>query len=235
MPTIDLPKNYARIQRVNSFQELRSTPFKDGINAFCWERALPGNFQEIAEGLKADQGINAIEDNEITSLSLSETGKIAARILLEDQRMLRECGLEPILDCVNHYQRDETDTPIHTDVFSFHVDSATIEADTYLCTYFGPPSEGLRNDEAQRCVDTTQTRIELLSQFGGPDDTAFEAYLEDHCFDLHYTPLPGAQPFSFGIGNLWRIAIKWPGSPVPPCIHRAPATIPGQKRLLLIS
>ena len=235
MPSFDLPKDYPRIRRVNSFQELLSTPFQDGINALCWERVLPGNFGEIAERLQVDEGINAIEDHEITSLSLSEAGQVAARILLDDQRLLRECGLDPILDCVNHYHRDETDAPIHTDVFSFHVDSATIQADTYLCTYFGPPSEGLRNEEAQRCVDTPQTRVELLSQFGGPDDTDFEAYLEDHCFDLHYTPLSGAQSFSFGIGNLWRIAIKWPGSPVPPCIHRAPATMPGQKRLLLIS
>lgn len=235
MPSFDLPKDYPRIRRVNSFQELLSTPFQDGINALCWERVLPGNFGEIAERLQVGEGINAIEDHEITSLSLSEAGQVAARLLLEDQRLLRECGLDPILDCVNHYHRDETDAPIHTDVFSFHVDSATIQADTYLCTYFGPPSEGLRNDEAQRCVDTPQTRVELLSLFGGLDDTDFQAYLADHCFDLHYTPLSGAQPFSFGIGNLWRIALKWPGSSVPPCIHRAPETVPGQKRLLLIS
>lgn len=235
MPSFNLPKDYPRIRRVNSFQELLSTPFQDGINALCWERVLPGNFGEIAERLQVGEGINAIEDHEITSLSLSEAGQVAARLLLEDQRLLRECGLDPILDCVNHYHRDETDAPIHTDVFSFHVDSATIQADTYLCTYFGPPSEGLRNDEAQRCVDTPQTRVELLSLFGGLDDTDFQAYLADHCFDLHYTPLSGAQPFSFGIGNLWRIALKWPGSSVPPCIHRAPETVPGQKRLLLIS
>ena len=36
--------------------------------------------------------------------------------------------------------------------------------------------------------------------------------------------------------NLWRIATDHPGCPVPPCIHRAPATLPGASpRLLLIS
>jgi hypothetical protein len=46
----------------------------------------------------------------------------------------------------------------------------------------------------------------------------------------------GAQPFSFGLGHVWRIACEHPGSPVPPCIHRAPETAPGQPpRLLLIS
>jgi hypothetical protein len=45
-----------------------------------------------------------------------------------------------------------------------------------------------------------------------------------------------AQPFSFGLGNLWRIAVDYPGNPVPPCIHRAPTTRPEQRaRLLLIS
>ena len=61
-------------------------------------------------------------------------------------------------------------------------------------------------------------------------------YLNENFFDLHYAPLPQARPFSFGLGHLWRIATEHPGSPVPPCIHRAPATLPGQPpRLLLIS
>ena len=59
--------------------------------------------------------------------------------------------------------------------------------------------------------------------------------LRDACYDLHYAPTPGAQPFSCGIGHLWRIAVDWPGSPVPPCIHRAPDTHPEDPpRLLLI-
>jgi hypothetical protein len=58
--------------------------------------------------------------------------------------------------------------------------------------------------------------------------------LNDNCY-LHYASIPLAQPFRFGVGNLWSIAIAYPGSPVPPCIHRAPETLPGQPRLLLIS
>jgi hypothetical protein len=46
----------------------------------------------------------------------------------------------------------------------------------------------------------------------------------------------GARPYSFGTGNMWRIAIAWPGCPVPPCIHRAPESVAGAPpRLLLIS
>jgi hypothetical protein len=110
------------------------------------------------------------------------------------------------------------------------------EADTWLCTYHGAPSEGLRNDEAQRWVDLPETRAALLKEFGGADDGKFLDYLEENCYDLHYAPAAGARPFSFGLGSLWRIAVDYPGSAVPPCIHRAPQTQPGDPpRLLLIS
>jgi len=63
-----------------------------------------------------------------------------------------------------------------------------------------------------------------------------EADLADYCYDLHYAPIPQAQPFSFGLGNLWKIAVDYPGCPVPPCIHRAPESLPGSPpRLLLLA
>jgi hypothetical protein len=167
---------------------------------------------------------------------VSAAGRVAIDILLADQRRLREHDLDPVLNCINRYPRDENSGPVTTDVFSFHTDSATVEVDTYLCTYHGPASEGLRNDEAQRRVDVPATRAELLQRFGGDDNDAFREYLNENCYDLHYAPVLSAQPFSFGLGNLWRIAVDYPGSPVPPCIHRAPSTLPGQPpRLLLIS
>ena len=111
-----------------------------------------------------------------------------------------------------------------------------MEAETWLCTYHGLPSEGLRNDEALRRMDIPETRRALLKLFGGEDDDDFREWLSENCYDLHYSPARQARPFSFGMGNLWRIAVEWPGSLVPPCIHRAPETHPGQSpRLLLIS
>jgi hypothetical protein len=97
------------------------------------------------------------------------------------------------------------------------------------------PSEGLRNEEARRRVDVPETRAELLKLHGGEDNDAFREFLQENCYDLHYAPVPEARPYLFGVGNLRRIAVDWPGSPVPPCIHRAPETQPGQPRLLLIS
>jgi hypothetical protein len=91
-----------------------------------------------------------------------------------------------------------------------------------IIAQLGPASEGLRNDQAQRRVDAPETRAALLRDFGGEDNDAFREHLNEQCYDLHYAPAPHARPFSFGPGNLWRIAVAWPGSPAPPCIHCAP-------------
>lgn len=230
------PPGYTRIKVVKSFEELVATPFKDGLNALCWPRVLPGDFSEVVAMLGAGEGIVALEEAQLQSLPVSTAGRVAIEVMLEDQRRLREHDLDPVLNCIHGYPRDEEAGPVRTDVFSFHADSAPVEADTWLCTYHGPASEGLRNDEARRRVDIPETRAELLKRFGGEDNDAFLEYLNEHCYDLHYAPVPQARPFSFGLGNLWRIAVDWPGSPVPPCVHRAPETGPGQpRRLLLIS
>ncbi len=236
MPLFTSPPGYTRIKLVSSFHELVTTPFADGINALCWPRTLTGDFREIVEQLGASEGIMPLDEERLNALSLSTAGRAAREILLGDQRLLREHGLSPELNCIQSYPRDEEAAPVPIDVYSFHADSAPVEADTWLCTYHGPASESLRNDEAQRRVDVPATRAELLKQFGGKDGGDFREYLSENCYDLHYAPTPGARPFSFGLGNLWRIALDYPGCPVPPCLHRAPETIPGQPpRLLLIS
>lgn len=241
-----------RVCIVHSFEELLSARFAGDINAFCWARQLPGDFQEILDQLQADAGMTTIEDDDLRALTLSPMGSVAREGLLADQALLRSHELAPILDCITGYpsngqsgcesdgqsdgQSDGGVGPIPTDVYSFHVDSAPVPADTYLCTYIGSPSEGLLNEMAIRRVDVVETRARLLKLYGGRDDADFAAYLREKCFDLHYTPRPAAQPYTFGLGNLWRIAIAYPGSPVLPCIHRAPLTLPGAPaRLLLIS
>ncbi len=228
--------DYPRIRRVESFRELLTTPFTDGVNALCWPRRLTGDFGEVVALLGAGEGIVTLDDARLQSLPVSAAGRAAIETLLEDQRLLRAHDRDPVLNCIHGYPRDEEAGPVPTDVFSFHADSAPVEADTWLCTYHGPASEGLRNDEARRRVDIPETRAELLQLFGGEENAGFREYLNENCYDLHYAPAPQARPFSFGLGNLWRIAVDWPGSPVPPCLHRAPETLPGQPpRLLLIS
>lgn len=244
------PPAYSRVKLVHSFEELTATPFLDGVNALCWPRTLAGDFGEVVKRLGAGDGIVTVDDDRLRNLPVSAAGRAAIHVLLEDQRRLRDLDRDPVLNCIHAYPCDENPGPVRTDVFSFHADSAPVEADTWLCTYHGPASEGLRNDEAQRRVDMPETRAELLrlwrrnrTRESSPrhvnechDDGAFREFLSEHCYDLHYAPLPQAQPFSFGVGNLWRLAVDWPGSAVPPCIHRAPEHSAGQPpRLLLIS
>jgi hypothetical protein len=224
------------MRHVSSFAELIGTPFSGTVNALCWPRTLPGDFREIVDQLQADAGMTTIDDDDLRALSLSDAGAAACDVLLADLAMLRAQNLAPSLDVITGYLRDDAAGPIPTDVYSWHIDSAPVPADTYLCTYFGAASEGLANEDAMPRIDVPTTRAELLRNYGGADDAGFAGYLSGHHYDLHYAALPGAVPYTFGLGNLWRIAIAVPGSPVPPCIHRAPLTLPGhQPRLLLIS
>jgi hypothetical protein len=235
MSSFPWPPDYFRIRRVDSFQELINTRFAEGVNALCWPRTLPGDFHEVVQLLAIHGGITTLDEARLKALPVSAVGRVAINAMLEDLRLLREQDLDPVLNCIHGYPRDEQPGPVPTDVFSFHVDRAPVETDTWLCTYHGPPSEGLRNDEAHRRVDIPATRAELLRRHGGTDDDRFREYLSENCYDLHYAPVAEARPFSFGVGNLWRIAVDWPGSPVPPCIHRAPETVADAPRLLLIS
>jgi hypothetical protein len=236
MAALSLPTDYPRIRQVGSFDELVSTPFGDGVNALCWRRSLPGDFDEVVRHLMLDDDLTALDEEMLLALPLSDAGQIAVAILIQDLRRLRDLELDPVLNAITAYPRDEEPGAIPVDVYSFHADSAPVAAETWLCTYHGPPSEGLRNDEGVRRIALPGMREILLAEYGGTDDECFNDYLSEHCYDLHYAPIPTAQPFSFGVGHLWRIAVDYPGSPVPPCLHRAPESLPGDPvRLLLIS
>ena len=234
--SLSLPPGCACVKVVNDLHALVTTPLQDGINALCWPRVLPGDFHAVLNALPAGGGIVPVDEDQLAGLSLSEAGKVARDLLLADLKSLRFHDLQPELDCVYGSHREEPEGLFHTDVASWHVDTATVPADTYLCTYVGACSEALPNEQAGRRVDVPETRAKLLRLYGGEDDAGFREYLADWFYDLHYVPLPGAQPYSFGTGNLWRLAIDHPGSLVPPCVHRAPLTLPGlPARLLLIS
>jgi hypothetical protein len=224
-----------RVRRVRSFEELRTTRFADGINALCWERSLPGDYAEVITKLGPGEGIVALEDERLLALDLTPAGKLAADAMLADQQMLRDHDLSPSLNCVYDCVRGPDAGTVPTDVTSFHVDSAPVEVDTWLCTYHGACSEGLRNEDALLKVEIPGIRSALLKEYGGLDDAGFAEYLHEHSYDSHYAPKPSAKPYPFGTFALWRIATRWPASPVPPCVHRAPENRPGSPRLLLIS
>lgn len=224
------------VHLVPTFEALTTTPYPPGVNALAWARQLSGNFAEIAAALPDGEGITTIEDEDLFRLTLSEPGRTAREHLLADQSLLRSADLTPVLDIIHPHQRPTPEGVIPTDVYSYHVDSADAPADTYICTYTGATSEGLLPGQAISRIEIPETRATLLAEYGGPDDQGFLDYLEDHYYTLHYLPAPGATPYTFHLHYIYRIAIAYPGNPTPPCIHRAPLTLPGMpRRLLLLS
>lgn len=226
---------YHRIKTVGSFDELVNTPFRDGVNALCWQRDVVGDFAEVVAAIDAADEIVTLDPDSLLELRgrLSPAGQAAVDVMLADYRLLEGRGLDPCLDCIPAYPRDDVADVLRTDVYSFHADRAPVQADTYLCTYIGACSEGLPNEQAIKHVEIAQTRAALLAQCGDGD---FDEYLRENSYDLHYRADAGADVYAFGTGNLWRIAIEYPDCPVPPCIHRAPEQKTGdQARLLLIS
>lgn len=114
-----------------------------------------------------------------------------------------------------------------------NLDRSPIPTDTFLCTYFGESSEILPNSQAEQKVLVPEIRDELKKLYGGADE-AFESFLSEHFFDLHYRAKPNASPISLGLGHIWRLAVDYPESKVLPCVHRAPKEKTGESRLLLI-
>jgi hypothetical protein len=218
---------------VDSFDTLLTRRFVDGVNALCWPRSLPGDFNEVARLLAPAEGVVVVTADMLAALSLSAAGRIAADVMTADLLQLQALGKEPLLNCIGGYPRDDSGGAVVTDVMSFHVDRAPIEVDTFLCTYFGAPSEGLDNDDAVLRVLDPEVRAALLVECQAEDDRRdFDNFLAEHSYDLHYRVVDGAQPWSFTVGALWKIAVQWPGCRVPPCIHRAPDSV--EPRLLLI-
>jgi hypothetical protein len=218
---------------VTNFEALVSTPFDGATNAICWNRTVTGDFGEIVNKIPLNENITVLEPEELCALQLSEQGQLARAIILHDLQLLTAHGAAPTLNLIRCYDRDEALPFFPTDVYSFHADRSPVPTDTFLCTYYGAPSEILPNAQAQQKVLVPEIREELKKLYGGADE-GFESFLSEHFFDLHYQAAPGAQPVSLGTGNLWRLATDHPGSPVPPCVHRAPMEKPGQPRLLLI-
>lgn len=220
-------------QTVTSFEDLVSMPFQGIINAICWERTLTGDFKEIVNKIALHDNIAVLDEAVLGALELSKQGQLARDILLQDIALLTAHGAAPILNLIGCYEQDDALPFFPTDVYSFHVDRSPVPTDTFLCTYYGAPSELLPNAQTQQKVLVPEIREALKQLYEGAEES-FDAFLSEHFFDLHYQALPGAEPISLGLGHLWRLAIDHPESKVPPCVHRAPREVAGEPRLLLI-
>jgi hypothetical protein len=218
---------------VLNFQDLVSSPFQGETNAISWQRELEGDFEEIVFQLKREENIAVIEVEDLLGLSLSEQGAKARETLLHDIKLLKEHGAAPVLNLIKHYDRDESQPFFPTDVYSFHVDRSPIPTDTFLCTYYGACSELLPNDQAEQKILVPEIIATLKATYQVSDEE-MESFLKEHFFDLHYRAKASAEPVRAGLGHMWRLAVDYPGSPVLPCVHRAPEEKAGESRLLLI-
>ena len=223
----------AQIHCVENFQDLVSTPFRGKTNAVCWVRKPQGDFSEIVNKVKLNGNITVLEPQQLLELNFSEQGQLAREILLNDFNLLTAYGASPVINLIKCYERDDVYPFFPTDVYSFHVDRSPIPTDTFLCTYYGAPSEILPNAQAVQKISVPEIRNELKKIFDGPAEE-FDSFLTEHFFDLHYQPETSTRPFSLGVGNMWKLAVDHPDSKVLPCIHRAPNEKIGETRLLMI-
>lgn len=225
--------NTSQILYVSGFQQLVTTPDHNTINAICWSRNLSGDFFEIIEKAASAGNITVLDPEDLDTIQLSKQGQLARDILQQDFNLLKTHGASPSLNIIKYYERDDTLPFFSTDVYSYHVDRSPVPTHTFLCTYYGQASDILPNTQAIQKIHVPEIRAQLKQLYHGPEHD-FDAFLEEHFFDLHYQAIQGALPVNLGRGNMWRLAVDHPQMKVPPCIHRAPKELPGESRLLMI-
>ena len=227
------PPIHNTIQRVTNFTDLVATQLKGSTNVACWEREFIGDYYEIIQQCVSNENITVIEPELLRSIKLSDAGKQARNTILNDFELLSVYGAAPTLNIIKQYDRDTDENIFPTDVYSFHIDRSPIPVDTFLCTYYGTTTEILPNVQGIQKILIPEIRQQLKNNFVG-SDAAFETYLIEQFYDLHFAALPNAQIVQIPLGHICRLAVDHPNSLTLPCIHRAPIENDGEYRLLLI-
>jgi hypothetical protein len=76
--------------------------------------------------------ITPVDESKLRMLDVSQAARAATEVLIADQRVLPKHGRVAVLNCFISYPRDEEPEVLPTDVYSFHANSAPVEADTFL-------------------------------------------------------------------------------------------------------
>ena len=218
---------------VASFKDLIKAEFNEKINAFCWHRKLTGDFKEIVSKLQLIGEVTEVSIDDLSNLELSEAASLARGHIINDLTLLTRSGAQPVLNLIKAYPRDEELGFISTDVYSFHVDRSPIRTDTFLCTYHGTAGDIIPSDQVEQKIRIPDLQQKLRDLHQG-SEIAFEKFLTENFFDLHYQPKPGSTPKNLGVAHLWKLAVDYPGQKAMPCVHRAPIERKGEYRLLLI-
>ena len=111
-----------QFQLFKTFDELVHTSFYKETNAFCWEREIKGDFEEIVQKLQLNADITEVTTTDLLALNLSEEGNLARAVILNDLALLTNFGASPSLNLLKCYARDDEFDFISTDVYSYHVD-----------------------------------------------------------------------------------------------------------------
>ena len=127
----NIPGTEHQIRCVSNFKELVSTPFHGAMNAICWSRTLTGDFEEIVNRVDLNENIRVLDEEDLLALGLSDEGKLAREILLDDLKLLKDYGASPMLNVIRCYDRDDACPFFPTDVYSFHVDRSPVATDTF--------------------------------------------------------------------------------------------------------
>ena len=164
---------------------------------------MADDFTEVIAQLGPGEGIVPLEYECVRSLDLSSAGRLAAVAVLADHLdLLRTHDLAYSLNCAYDCVCGPDAGVVPTDSTSFPVDSAPVEVDTWLFTYHGAYSGGLRNEDILIKVEIPSIRTALLKVYGGAEDAGFVELLREHSYDSHYAPKPGAKPYPFGTFTL---------------------------------
>lgn len=119
----------------------------------------------------------------------------------------------------------------------FHFDGGNVEIGRVLIPYTAPTTEGIAPEDCIRFVDIPKFQQDLIGRYGQDkvDPAELAALYKQGIAEIRL-PLPGAVPYSFSAGDVFRHAVQENMAGVTPHLHRAPPMPKGAKpRLLLVA
>lgn len=209
-----IPRKNSRVKVVASLSDMFNRAFggAEEVNCIVHPRKLSGDFNALARRLSAPL---KLEKKPFVELS-TDAFALHARSLRGAEKKAAKAILadmkrmdEQNLNPVLRVigEGDYREQSAFDRVHDFHADGVTkVGGYKVLCCYTSPVTEGLRLEDAE--------------------------FQEDG----YYKMKPGAKPFSFRPGSIWRHAVIGTGEGILPFIHRAPhVSEQRQPRLILMA
>lgn len=195
------------VKVVSDLASVLTEPFGERANVVLCRRHISGDFNALAKRYSArflEKASETISPSLLSSLKVTPDEKLAARAILQDMAEIRRAGFDQELRLIQP-QGYRKSIMVHRP----HVDYGALSGRVLAC-YSGVGTEGYVPD------DCTVNIRNILEQ------------------DQGVSIKPGARPFRFSLGDIWRQAVV--GSPaVQPFVHYAPVDQKAGPRLLLVA